>query len=96
MHILPYENDLGSCQTHIEPREARGGFPRCGRCVLVRSDGSYVGRFGSLRTAIVSIAANGFGAVLVVVYSYPDEQAIRVISARRAEPLERKQYEEGR
>jgi uncharacterized DUF497 family protein len=44
----------------------------------------------------VSIAANGFGAVLVVVYSYPDEQAIRVISARRAEPLERKQYEEGR
>jgi uncharacterized DUF497 family protein len=32
----------------------------------------------------------------VVVYSYPDEQAIRVISARRAEPLERKQYEEGR
>jgi uncharacterized DUF497 family protein len=44
----------------------------------------------------VSIAANAFGAILVVVYSYPDEETIRVISARRAEPLERKQYEEGR
>ncbi|MBU9597929.1 BrnT family toxin [Burkholderia multivorans] len=44
----------------------------------------------------VSIAANGLGAILVVVYSYPDEETIRVISARRAGPLERRQYEAGR
>lgn len=51
---------------------------------------------GHYEQRFVSVAANGFGHILAVVYSYPDEETIRVISARRAEPQERKQYEEGR
>lgn len=44
----------------------------------------------------VSVAANGLGQVLVVVYTYPDATTIRLISARRVEPIERRQYEEKR
>lgn len=31
--------------------------------------------------------------ILVLVYCYPDETTIRIISARKAEPHERKEYE---
>lgn len=42
----------------------------------------------------VSVGSDAFGRVLVVVYTYR-EDAIRLISARRATPTERKYYEEG-
>ena len=42
----------------------------------------------------VSVGSNALGRVLVVVYTYR-EDAIRLISARRATPTERKYYEEG-
>lgn len=42
----------------------------------------------------VTLGADGFGRVLVVCYVYRDESTIRLISARKAEPHERKSYEE--
>ena len=42
----------------------------------------------------VSVGSDALGRVLVVVYTYRDD-AIRLISARRATPTERKYYEEG-
>jgi uncharacterized DUF497 family protein len=41
----------------------------------------------------VTLGTDGFGRLLVVAYTYQDED-IRVISARRAEPHERRSYEE--
>jgi uncharacterized DUF497 family protein len=42
----------------------------------------------------VTIGADVEGRILVVVYSYPHESAdVRLISARRARPKERRQYE---
>ena len=40
----------------------------------------------------LTIGMDGFGRLLVVCYTYRDN-AIRAISARKAEPLERKAYE---
>jgi uncharacterized DUF497 family protein len=42
----------------------------------------------------VTLGTDGFGRLLVVVYTYRGEDEIRVISARRAEPHERRYYEE--
>ena len=42
----------------------------------------------------VTIGTDGVGRVLVVCYTYLSESAIRLISARKAEPHERKTYEE--
>jgi uncharacterized DUF497 family protein len=39
--------------------------------------------------------ADAFERVLVVVYTQPDEQTIRIISARRATAAERRHYEQG-
>jgi len=36
---------------------------------------------------------DAFGRVLVVVYAYSQSDTIRIISARKADPGERKQYE---
>jgi uncharacterized DUF497 family protein len=36
---------------------------------------------------------DAFGRVLVVVYAYGKSDTIRIISARKADPGERKQYE---
>jgi uncharacterized DUF497 family protein len=45
----------------------------------------------------VTVGEDLQGRILVVVYSYPDQgDTIRLISARRAETRERKQYEKGR
>ena len=38
---------------------------------------------------------DAFGRVLVVVYTQPDEQSIRIISARSATVAERRHYEQG-
>lgn len=38
---------------------------------------------------------DAFGRVLVVVYAQPDEQTIRIISARPAKTAERQHYEQG-
>ena len=42
----------------------------------------------------VSVGSDAFGRILVVVYTYRGH-AIRLISARKAIPSERKYYEEG-
>lgn len=41
----------------------------------------------------VTIAADAFGRVLVIVYTYRGEDNIRLVSARKATPRERRQYE---
>ncbi|MDR1274841.1 MAG: BrnT family toxin [Candidatus Accumulibacter sp.] len=41
----------------------------------------------------VTLGADGFARLLVVVYAYGRENEIRVISARPAEPRERRIYE---
>ncbi len=41
----------------------------------------------------VTIGIDGFGRLVVVCYSYRSETTIRLISARKAEPRERKAYE---
>jgi len=41
----------------------------------------------------VTMGVDGFGRVLVVCYTYRGERVIRLISARKAEAAERKQYE---
>jgi len=43
----------------------------------------------------VTLGTDGFGRLLVVVYTYREQDEIRVISARFAEPHERRCYEEG-
>jgi uncharacterized protein len=42
----------------------------------------------------VSLGIDGFGRLLVVAYHYRGEDEIRVISARLAEPHERRAYQE--
>ena len=42
----------------------------------------------------VSIGTNFFGALMVVVYTYRNDE-IRLISVRKAEPKERRAYEKG-
>jgi len=44
----------------------------------------------------LTLGMDGFDRLLVVCYTYRDEATIRLISARKAEPLQRKSYEEGR
>jgi len=41
----------------------------------------------------VTVGMDAFGRVLVVVYAYSQSDTIRIISARKADPGERKQYE---
>lgn len=43
----------------------------------------------------VVTGVDAFGRVLVVVYAQPDEQTIRIISARPATAVERRHYEQG-
>jgi hypothetical protein len=42
----------------------------------------------------LSVGSDAFGRVLVIVYTYPGD-TIRLISARKATPKERKYYEKG-
>jgi uncharacterized DUF497 family protein len=44
----------------------------------------------------ITIGSDILGRMLVVVYAYDDKEQIRLISARKAGPGERKQYEESR
>ena len=41
----------------------------------------------------MTLGVDFVGRLLVVIYTYPDPETIRVISARKAGPNERKQYE---
>jgi uncharacterized DUF497 family protein len=41
----------------------------------------------------VTIGDDGVGQILVVCYTYREETTVRVISARKAKPHERKDYE---
>jgi uncharacterized DUF497 family protein len=42
----------------------------------------------------VTVGSDIIGRILVVVYSYSGEEEIRLISARKATPKERRDYEE--
>ena len=42
----------------------------------------------------VTVGLDMLGRILVVVYAYPAEEEIRLISARKATPKERRLYEE--
>ena len=42
----------------------------------------------------ITVGADIIGRILVVVYAYTDEEEIRLISARRATPKERRVYEQ--
>jgi len=42
----------------------------------------------------VTVGSDILGRILVVVYTYPVEEEIRLISARKATPKERRVYEE--
>jgi len=42
----------------------------------------------------ITIGADILGRILVVVYAYSDEEEIRLISARKATPKERRVYEQ--
>jgi len=44
---------------------------------------------------VIALGTDGFGRLIVVTYTYVDENKIRVISARRADSHERQFYEEG-
>ncbi len=56
--------------------------------VTVRDDDPDEERF-------VTLGEDALGRILVVVYTWRDEE-VRLISARKAEPRERRQYEKGR
>jgi uncharacterized protein len=43
----------------------------------------------------VTIGIDAFGRVLLVVYTWRSEDAVRLISARKATPREREQYTQG-
>ena len=43
----------------------------------------------------VTLGMDGFGRLVVVVYTYRGEDEIRVISSRLAQPHEHRDYEEG-
>ena len=49
-------------------------------------------RHGGLR--FVTVGSDLLGRILVVVYTYPEEEEIRLITARKATPKERRVYEE--
>jgi len=49
--------------------------------------------FAGSETRFIALGRDAFGRTLVVVYSY-DHDDVRLISAREAEPRERRQYEE--
>jgi uncharacterized DUF497 family protein len=42
----------------------------------------------------ILVGEDAYRRVLVVVYTQPDEQRIRIVSARPATPAERRQYEQ--
>jgi uncharacterized protein len=42
----------------------------------------------------VTVGSDLLGRIPVVVYAYPEEEEIRLISARKATPKERRVYEE--
>jgi uncharacterized protein len=42
----------------------------------------------------VTVGSDLLGRILVVVYTYPEEEEIRLITARKATPKERRVYEE--
>jgi uncharacterized protein len=56
------------------------------RAVTVEDVGHHEQRF-------VTVGTDAFGRILVVVYAYGRSDTIRIISARKADPSERKQYE---
>jgi len=43
----------------------------------------------------VAIGGDAFGRVLVVIFTQPDEQTIRIISARPATAAEQRHYQQG-
>lgn len=57
------------------------------KAVTIEDDGHSEQRF-------VTVGADLFGRILVIVYAYGNEEEIRIISARHATAKERRQYEQ--
>lgn len=84
---------MGSCKGPRQCREASRPFwRRCGsagrrRAVTIRDP------FSDEEERWLTLGQDTFGRVLVVVYSWPEEN-VRLISARQATPRERRKYSE--
>jgi uncharacterized protein len=87
---MNFEWDLDKQRTNrrkhgIELADAVAVFQDC-QAVTVEDPAHDEQRF-------VTIGLDAFGRVLVVVYAYREPETIRLISARKADATERKQYE---
>ncbi|MDR2189592.1 MAG: BrnT family toxin [Azonexus sp.] len=82
----PHKNHLNVHNHGIDLAEVEGVF--FDQFALTREDKDHDER------RFVTLGVDGFGRLLVVVYVWRGEDEIRVISARRAEPHERRCYEE--
>ena len=94
MHNLPHEhhqrpgqNQINLQKYKIDLADVEGVFYD-DRAITIEDRDHAEERF-------VMLGIDGFGRLLVVVYHYRDGDEIRVISARPAEPHERREYQEG-
>ena len=94
VHILVYVLALRPQERGRKPQEARRLSHR-GRRGVERPPGITIEDESSQgERRFVTVGANVFGAVMVVVWTERGENP-RLISVRRAEPKERRAYEEG-
>ena len=83
----PAKNVANRRKHNIDLTDVDGVF--CDPFALTREDPDHA------EARFVTLGMDGFGRLLVVAYAYRGSDEIRVISARRAEPQERRHYEEG-
>ncbi|MDR0481459.1 MAG: BrnT family toxin [Gallionellaceae bacterium] len=83
----PAKNRLNIRDHHISLADVEGVF--FDPFALTREDRDHD------EARFVTLGTDGLGRLLVVAYMYRGD-GIRIISARRAEPHERRSYEEGR
>ena len=83
----PAKNATNRRKHNIDLADVDGVF--CDPYALTREDPNHA------EARFVTLGMDGFGRLLVVAYAYRGVDEIRIISARRAEPHERRNYEEG-
>lgn len=83
----PAKNVTNRRKHNIGLADVDGVF--CDPFALTREDPDHA------EARFVTLGMDGFGRLLVVAYAYRGADEIRVISARRAESHERRNYEEG-
>jgi uncharacterized DUF497 family protein len=79
------KNNINRQKHHIDLTEVEGVFYD-DRAITIEDRDHSEERF-------VTLGIDSFGRLLVVAYHYRDEDEIRIISARSAEPHERRIYE---